>query len=261
MDLATAAQIGSSISNIILILVFGIGYYYLYRVSQRTLHEMQESRVTEGRPQVLVYADYSRIPEVDLVVMNTGSGPAKNLSFDFSEPLKSPDGFVISDMRYLQEGTEALAPRSGIACQWGDLEGIISEMKQQGQTDGIAVSVNYRDIVGKQYRSEWNVNPTLYEGNRDVTSRDMVALVDTMEGVSDTLNRISANLEGVGDRFGRHEEAREDPSDKPPRGSGQERASAEGPFEDDPSEEDGSGELSSEGDPAGGEPVRKRRVR
>ncbi len=260
MDLATAAQIGSSISNVLLIIVFGIGYYKQHQVSQRTLQEMQESRVTEGRPQVLVYADYSRIPEVDLVVMNTGGGPAKNLSFDFSEPLKSPDGFVISDMRYLQEGTESLAPRSGIACQWGNLDGIISEMKEQGQTEGIAVSVNYQDIMGKQYRSEWNVNPTLYEGNRDVTSRDMVALVDTIEGVSDTLNRISANLEGVGDRFGRHEEAREEPSSKPPRGSGQERASAEGPSEDETSEEDGSRERSSEGDPAA-EPVRKRRVK
>ena len=75
MDLATAAQIGSSVSNVILILVFGIGYYYLYRVSRETLREMRESRVTEGRPQVLVYADYSRIPEVDLVVMNTGGHP------------------------------------------------------------------------------------------------------------------------------------------------------------------------------------------
>lgn len=232
MDLATAAQIATSISNVLLIVVFGYGYYKQYQVSQRTLQEMQESRVTEGRPQVLVYADYSRLPEVDLVVMNTGNGPAKNLSFDFSEPLKSPDGFVISDMRYLQEGTEALAPKSGIACVWGDLDGIISEMKEQGQTDGIAVRVNYQDIVGKQYRSEWNINPTLYEGNRDVTSRDMVALVDTMEGVSDTLHRISNNLEGVGDRFGRHEEAREEPSDEPPKGSHEERAAEEGDSED-----------------------------
>jgi [ribosomal protein S5]-alanine N-acetyltransferase len=160
---------------------------------------------------------------VDLVVMNTGSGPAKNISFEFSDPIQSPDGFVISDMRYLAEGMESLAPKSGIACQWGDMDGIISSMKEQGLTQGIAVSVSYEDLVGKSYNSGWNVNPTLYEGNRDVTSRDMVALVDTMEGVSDTLHRISDNLEGLGNRFGRADEASDESSGEPPKGSRQER--------------------------------------
>ena len=228
MDLATAAQVGSAVSNVLLILVFGFGYYKQYQVSQRTLREIQEDRVAEGRPQVLVYADYSRLPEVDLVVSNAGSGPAKNIEFTFSQPLTAPDGFVVSDMRYLREGIEALAPKSGIASNWGKLNEVIDTMKQQDLTQGIAVYINYRDLVGKVYTSEWNLNPTLYEGNRDVTSRDMVALVDTMEGVSDTLNRISDNLEGVGDRFGRADEASDESSNKPPKGSRQERTSEEG---------------------------------
>lgn len=223
MDIAIVAQVGSAVSNVLLILVFGIGYYKQHQVSQRTLQEIQEERITEGRPQILVYADYSRLPEVDLVVMNTGGGPAKNIAFEFSEPLQSPDGFVISDMRYLKEGMESLAPKSGIACQWGDIDGVISSMKEQGLTQGITVSVSYEDLVGKSYDSGWNVNPTLYEGNRDVTSRDMVALVDTMEGVSDTLARISANLEGLGDRFGRAENASETSPEAPPKGSRSER--------------------------------------
>lgn len=223
MDLTTAAQVGTAVSNVLLIMVFGFGYYKQYQVSQRTLREIQDERVTEGRPQILVYADYSRLPEVDLVVMNTGGGPAKNISFDFSDPLQSPDGFVISNMRYLQEGMESLAPRSGIACQWGEMDGVIAAMKEQDLTQGIAVSVSYEDLLGKSYSSGWNVNPTLYEGNRDVTSRDMVALVDTMEGVSDTLNRISANLEGLGDHLGRPGKARDEPFDEPPKGSRQER--------------------------------------
>lgn len=227
MDLATAAQVGSALTNVLLIVVFGYGYYKQHQVSQRTLQELQEERITEGRPQILVYADYSRLPEVDLVVMNTGGGPAKNISFEFSEQLESPDGFVISEMRYLKEGTESLAPKSGIACQWGNIEEVIELLKTRDLTQGIAVSVNYQDLVGKNYSSGWNINPTLYEGNRDVTSRDMVALVDTMEGVSDTLNRISANLEGVGDRFGRADEASDKPPDEPPKGSHEERASEE----------------------------------
>lgn len=223
MDAATVAQIGSAVSNVLLILVFGIGYYKQHQVSQRTLREIQDERITEGRPQILVYADYSRLPDVDLVVMNTGDGPAKNISFEFSEPVQSPDGFVISEMRYLREGMESLAPGSGIACQWGDIDGVIASMKERGLTQGITVAVSYEDLVGKSFDSGWNVNPTLYEGNRDVTSRDMVALVDTMEGVSDTLARISANLEGLGSRFGRAENASETAPEGPPKGSREER--------------------------------------
>lgn len=227
MDLTTAAQVSVAVSNVLLILVFGFGYYKQHQVSQRTLQELQEERITEGRPQVLVYADYSRLPEVDLVIMNAGGGPAKNISFEFSDHLRSPDGFVISEMRYLKEGTESLAPKSGIACQWGDMKEVIASMKERGLTQGITVSVHYQDLVGKNYSSGWNVNPTLYEGNRDIASRGMVALVDTMEGVSDTLNRISDNLEGVGDRFGRADDARDESSDEPPKGSHQERTSDE----------------------------------
>lgn len=239
MDIAIMAQIGSAVSNVLLILVFGIGYYKQHQVSQRTLREIQDERITEGRPQILVYADYSRLPEVDLVIMNTGGGPAKNISFEFSDQLESPDGFVISEMRYLKEGTESLAPKSGIACQWGNMEEVIASMKERGLTQGITVSVNYQDLVGKNYSSGWNINPTLYDGNRDIASRGMVALVDTMEGVSDTLNRISNNLEGLGDRFGRADDAADESSDEPPKGSHQERTWEEDSSPEVNEEEDG----------------------
>lgn len=238
MDLATAAQLGSAVSSLLLILVFGYGYLKLYQISQRTLREMQEDRIAQGRPQVLAYADYSRLPEVDLVIANTGSGPAKNIEFTFSHPVVAPDGFVLSDLPYLRRGMESLAPGSDLASNWGSLNEIIDTMKQQGLTEGITASMAYKDLLGKTYASEWNLNPTLYEGNRNVTSRDMVALVDTMEGVSDTLNRISDNLEGVGDRFGRADEASEESSDEPPKGSHQERTSAEGSAGEVPTEED-----------------------
>lgn len=247
MDIATAAQVASSVSNVLLILVFGFGYYKQYQVSQRTLRELHEDRIAEGRPQVLIYADYSRIPEVDLVISNTGGGPAKSLEFTFSQPITAPDGFVISQMRYLAEGMESLAPASDIARNWGNLEEIIDLMKRQDLTQGITVYIAYKDLTGRSYLSQWNVNPTLYEGNRDVTSRDMVALVDTMEGVSDTLDRISTNLEGVGDRFGRLDGKRGEHSDDPPKGSGRERSGGET-----------SEEKSAEGDSADAPPIQPR---
>ncbi|MDN5697326.1 MAG: hypothetical protein L0G70_05040, partial [Rubrobacter sp.] len=84
-----------------------------------------------------------------------------------------------------------------------------------------------------------------------------------MEGVSDTLNRISANLEGVGDRFGRSEEAREEPSDEPPKGSHEERANEEGDYQERVSQ-DGASQGGVSESPAANdsdEPVRKRRVK
>lgn len=70
MDVASIVRFVAAASNIIFAGVVGIGYYLLIRVSRETLHEMPEARVAAGRLQIIVDADYSRMPMVDAVVRN-----------------------------------------------------------------------------------------------------------------------------------------------------------------------------------------------
>ena len=98
MDVATTVQIVTAASNIICAGVVGIGYYLLIRVSRETLDEMREARVAGGRPQIIVEADHSRLPMVDVVVRNVGGGAARDIEFEFSSPMVSSTGFVLSDL-------------------------------------------------------------------------------------------------------------------------------------------------------------------
>ncbi len=70
MDVASIVRFVAAASNIIFAGVVGIGYYLLIRVSRETLDEMREARVAGGRLQIIVEADYSRLPIVDVVVRN-----------------------------------------------------------------------------------------------------------------------------------------------------------------------------------------------
>lgn len=66
MDLQTLSAIASPLSNVLLGLVFAVGYYLIIRLYRETVGEMREERLSGGRPQVIVQADYSRLPEVEL---------------------------------------------------------------------------------------------------------------------------------------------------------------------------------------------------
>lgn len=98
MNLATLAQAAAAISELILAIVIVISYYVFVRVYRATLEEMRAARAAGGRPQVIVEADYSRLHMVDVVVRNVGGGSAKDIEFDFSAPMESSRGFVLSEM-------------------------------------------------------------------------------------------------------------------------------------------------------------------
>jgi hypothetical protein len=47
-----------------------------------------------GRPLITVSEDYAKVPNINLILQNVGQDPAKDISFEFSAPVQSSDGFV-----------------------------------------------------------------------------------------------------------------------------------------------------------------------
>jgi hypothetical protein len=93
VDLSTVAQLLTVLSEFLLVLVFGVGYYFFIKQNRQTLEQnqkmltkMQASRTVRGRPQVVVEAGYDHLPMVDLVVRNVGGGAAQDIEFSFSAP-------------------------------------------------------------------------------------------------------------------------------------------------------------------------------
>ncbi len=80
MDLVTLAQVVTSVTNLLFVVVLAVGYYFTWRVSQQTLGEMREQRTAMGRPLVIVQEDYDDLPELDVAIRNVSGGAARGIT-------------------------------------------------------------------------------------------------------------------------------------------------------------------------------------
>lgn len=83
------AQIATAITTIFYSLVFAVGYYLVVKGNRETLREMRREHRSGGGPQILVEADYGRLPSIDLVVRNVSGGSARDITFEFSAPVEA----------------------------------------------------------------------------------------------------------------------------------------------------------------------------
>lgn len=181
MSVTTITQIAATFSNVAISVIFIYIYWKFLKLQRYTINEQREQRISGGRPQVIVEADYRRMPEIDLVVRNVGGGPAKNISFDFSANIKSSTGFVLTDLFYLRDGMDFLAPGGEIRCLWDDLESLEQTLKEEGLEHGIRVYTQYEGMSGDDYHTEYGINPLLYQGIRNANRRDMDDLVELLD--------------------------------------------------------------------------------
>lgn len=195
MNLETFAQIAGPVSNFLLGLVFAVGYYLIIKLYRETLKEMQESRLSGGRPQVIVQADYKRLPEVEIAVRNVAGGAAKDITFDFSTSIESSDEFVVTDMPYFQHGLDFLEPGGEITCYWDSLDELIPSLRKNGLEDGIVVTTSYKSLGGAPYTSTWRINPLLFEGYRSSSQKGIEDLVVTVEKMQKDLDALAEDRE------------------------------------------------------------------
>jgi hypothetical protein len=77
VDIVTLAQVITSVTNLLFVIVLAAGYYFTWRVSQTTLEEMRTQRTAMGRPLVIVQEDYESQPELDVAIRNVSEGAAR----------------------------------------------------------------------------------------------------------------------------------------------------------------------------------------
>jgi hypothetical protein len=181
MDIVTLAQVVTSITNLLFVIVLAAGYYFTWRVSQTTLHEMRSQRTAMGRPLVIVQEDYESLPELDVAIRNVSEGAARDIEFQFSAPIESSNGFVVSDLPYFKYGLDFLPPQGEITCYWDELDSLLPYLEANNLENGIHVTVRYRDLSGAQYQSQWRLNPFLYKDTRLVRRKGMGDLVNAVE--------------------------------------------------------------------------------
>lgn len=185
MDLATLAQIITSVTNTLFVIVLAAGYYFTWRVSQNSLAEMRAQRTAMGRPLVIVQEEFDDLPELDVAIRNVSAGAAKDITFAFSAPIESSNGFVISELPYFKHGLDFLPPNGEINCYWDDLDSLLPFLEEKSLLNGVQVTVRYRDLSGVSYESQWRLNPFLYKDTRLVKRKGMGDLVKAVERLAE----------------------------------------------------------------------------
>ncbi len=185
MDLLSIAQVANPLLQLIFIAVIGLGYYFSVRATKRMVEEMREEhQAGGGRPLITVSEDYATLPNLNILVQNSGGGPAKNISFEFSAPIESSDGFVVSDLLFFKEGLPSLDAGASIASYWDTLDNLMPLIKEGSIASDVVVTVRYEDLNGNPYEHNWEVNARLYEGIRVVDYKNMTNLVGVVEKIS-----------------------------------------------------------------------------
>lgn len=179
MDLAIGAQILSSFA------VLMLAIFAFFQVM-----EQRAARTAQDSPQILVDVNYSQRTMINIVVRNIGRGAAKDIQFNFSSPIESSGGQIISDLPYFKEGIAFLAPNTEIASVWDSYASAVEVLKEKGLKNGVTVRAKYKDLRGRPYSTEWTINPLLLEGSGYADLKEFEDLVRAAENISADIREI-----------------------------------------------------------------------
>jgi hypothetical protein len=166
---------------------------------------MRESRRAQERPHVIVDTDHSNPLFVFVVVRNTGRGSAKNISFELSADLESPESAdpnslvqPVNQQPYFERGIDYLAPGAEITTLWGSMVNLAQFLRDRGLHDGITITSRYESLTGEVWETEWTVNPLLMASRLNLGGSEKGP-----NEIAEAIEELSATLQGAVDaRYG-----------------------------------------------------------
>jgi hypothetical protein len=137
-----------------------IGTLLLAGLAFAQVREMRRARLAQERPHVIVDTDHTKPPLVYLVVRNIGRGAAKDISLEFSAPVKIPESannptvVPVNEQPYFKHGMDYLAPGREIPTLWGSMPTLAPFLRNEGLQDGVTIISRYRSIAGEPNTTE-----------------------------------------------------------------------------------------------------------
>ena len=212
MDVLTLITDIAQVLSPLLYAAFIVVIYFQLRAARESVREVRQEFLAAGRPVVAVHDEYDHDTNaLSIAVENVGQGPAKQISFEFSRPIESSDGVVISQLPLFTVGLTSLAPGARLTCYWDDLHSQLDMLKRRDlEGSDFEVTVRYLDLPGTRYSNEWDIQPGIYEGLRSPPhpeqyvkdqageSGDASASTAGMSGSSDAPAQEPAATSGIG---------------------------------------------------------------
>ena len=185
VGIVAVAQVGAALGTLI-----------LATLAFAQVREMREARIAQERPHVIVDADHSKPPLVDLVVRNIGRGAAKDISFEFSAPIEIPEAannpivVPINKQSYFKRGMDYLAPGAEISTFWGSMPTLAPFLREKGLQEGVKIISRYRSLTGEPHTTEWIVNPLLMANRVSTREVGIKQLVEAVNQLTSDFNAV-----------------------------------------------------------------------
>ncbi|MGB3634539.1 MAG: hypothetical protein WA982_10910 [Rubrobacteraceae bacterium] len=160
------------------------------RSNQRMVEEMQETREAQERPHIIVDADYTHSPAIDIVVRNIGNGAAEKITFDFSAALEAGRGQRnLSELPYFKNGMDFLAPGGEIRAFWDMGFSLIPALESKGLNEGIEITSTYESANGKPYKTVWTVNPVQFKDRPQIRRYGIHDMAKAITKTAESFNK------------------------------------------------------------------------
>lgn len=176
------------ISSLIVAIITG-AYTFL---SWRLLRESKMMRMLQNQPRVSITFEPEgpNINVIDLIVKNTGLGPAYDLQFSLASDIEIVEGMQLSEVGLIKKGAPYLAPNQEIRFLYTILYGKSEE--KLGKP--VILETSYRDVFDTTYNETFTLDLSILSGMLGLSKPPLEILTDTMKEMRKDTQTIASMI-------------------------------------------------------------------
>ncbi|HQJ88387.1 MAG TPA: hypothetical protein PLY91_07590 [Methanoregulaceae archaeon] len=161
-------------------------------ITWQLLDESKKMRMLQNQPRLSVAYQQreNRAYIIDLIIKNSGFGPAYNVNFVLEGDLEIRKGAVLSEIGAIKNGIPYLAPQQEIRIFLTYL--LAKSEEEVGQP--VNITVQYKDTFDQEYSYDFPLDLSLFIGMGGATKSPTEYLIDAIKDINRGLNSISTEI-------------------------------------------------------------------
>ena len=176
------------ISSLLVAIVTGV-YVVL---SWRLLQESKKMRILQNQPRVSITFEPEghQINLIDLVIKNTGLGPASDLRFRLQSDSEMIEGMPLSEVGLIKNGLSYLGPQQ----EFRFLLAILYAATKEQMEQPVIITVQYNDTFNTQYSNTFTIDFSVLIGMPGLPKTAIYELVDATKDVKREIGNLVSTM-------------------------------------------------------------------
>jgi hypothetical protein len=155
----------------------------------RLVSETRKMREAQTEPKIFVYIQGRLANVIEMVIQNTGSGPAYGISFEINPDFEYEEGKFLSELSLMKEGLSHFAPGQKLKF----LLTFLLENLEEKIKNPFRICVIYKNSIGKIYKDVYLIDFSPLIG--------LGSIRPPLRGISENIERIKNDIHHLATRF------------------------------------------------------------